>query len=168
MKYVVLVGRILFSFIFVMAIIGHFSKQDVSYAIAAGVPLASIAVPVSGIIAILGGLSIALGFKAKWGAWLIVLFLIPVTLMLHNFWTANDNIAAQMQMAMFIKNISLLGAALIIAYFGTGPLSLDSLLDNKSNKFGRISVVTEKCANDKKLVINLQKYIFSFYVRIII
>ena len=62
MKYIVLVGRILFSFIFVMTIIGHFSKQDISYAAAAGVPLASIAVPVSGIIAFLGGLSIAFGY----------------------------------------------------------------------------------------------------------
>jgi len=134
MKYIVLVGRILFSAIFIMTIMGHFSKQDISFAAAAGVPLASIAVPVSGIIAFLGGLSIAFGYKAKWGAWLIVLFLIPITIMMHNFWAAPDNIAAQMQLAMFIKNISILGGALMIAYFGTGPLSLDSLFKNKSAK----------------------------------
>ena len=134
MKYIVLVGRILFSTIFIMAIMGHFSKQDISFAVAAGMPLASIAVPVSGIIAFLGGLSIAFGYKAKWGAWLIVLFLIPVTLAMHNFWAAPDEMAAQMQMAMFIKNISILGGALMIAYFGTGPLSLDSLSKNKVGK----------------------------------
>ena len=134
MKYIVLVGRILFSFIFVMTIMGHFSKQDINFAAAAGVPLASIAVPVSGIIAFLGGLSIAFGYKAKWGAWLIVLFLVPITLMMHNFWAAPDKMAAQMQMAMFIKNVSILGGALMIAYFGTGPLSLDSLFNNKINK----------------------------------
>jgi putative oxidoreductase len=134
MKYIVLVGRILFSTIFIMTIMGHFSKQDISFAAAAGVPLAPIAVPVSGIIAFLGGLSIAFGYKAKWGAWLIVLFLVPITLMMHNFWAAPDKMAAQMQMAMFIKNISILGAALMIAYFGTGPLSLDSLLQNKVSK----------------------------------
>ena len=134
MKYIVLVGRILFSTIFIMTIMGHFSKQDISFAAAAGVPLAPIAVPVSGIIAFLGGLSIAFGYKAKWGAWLIVLFLVPITLMMHNFWAAPDKMAAQMQMAMFIKNISILGAALMIAYFGTGPFSLDSLLQNKVSK----------------------------------
>jgi putative oxidoreductase len=134
MKYIVLVGRILFSFIFIMTIMGHFSQQDISFAAAAGVPLASFAVPVSGIIAFLGGLSIAFGYKAKWGAWLIVLFLVPITLMMHNFWAAPDKMTAQMQMAMFIKNISILGGALMIAYFGTGPLSLDSLLNNKSKK----------------------------------
>ena len=134
MKYIVLVGRILFSTIFIMTIMGHFSKQDISFAAAAGVPLAPIAVPVSGIIAFLGGLSIAFGYKAKWGAWLIVLFLVPITLIMHNFWAAPDKMAAQMQMAMFIKNISILGAALMIAYFGTGPLSLDSLSKNKVGK----------------------------------
>ena len=134
MKYIVLVGRILFSTIFIMTIMGHFSKQDISFAAAAGVPLAPIAVPVSGIIAFLGGLSIAFGYKAKWGAWLIVLFLIPITLMMHNFWAAPDKMAAQMQLAMFIKNVSILGAALMIAYFGTGPLSLDSLSKNKVGK----------------------------------
>jgi putative oxidoreductase len=134
MKYIVLVGRILFSFIFIMTIMGHFSQQDISFAAAAGVPLASFAVPISGIIALLGGLSIAFGYKAKWGAWLIVLFLVPITIMMHNFWAAPDKMTAQMQMAMFIKNISILGGALMIAYFGTGPLSLDSLLNNKGNK----------------------------------
>src|ERR1035438_1422500 len=90
MKYIVLVGRILFSFIFIMTIMGHFSQQDISFAAAAGVPLASFAVPISGIIALLGGLSIAFGYKAKWGAWLIVLFLVPITIMMHNFWAAPD------------------------------------------------------------------------------
>jgi putative oxidoreductase len=134
MKYIVLVGRILFSTIFLMTIMGHFSQQDISFAAAAGVPLASIAVPLSGIIAFLGGLSIAFGYKAKWGAWLIVLFLVPITLMMHNFWAAPDKMAAQMQMAMFIKNLSILGGALMIAYFGTGPLSLDSLFKSKVDK----------------------------------
>jgi putative oxidoreductase len=128
MKYTVLIGRILFSIIFIMAVIGHFTHQDISYAASAGVPLASIAVPVSGIIATLGGLSIAFGYKAKWGAWLLVIFLIPVTLMMHDFWAVHDKMMAQMQMAMFIKNLSMLGAALLIAYFGSGPLSLDEKL----------------------------------------
>src|ERR1035437_2917073 len=134
MKYIVLVGRILFSTIFIMTILGHFSQQDINFAAAAGVTLASIVVPVSGIIAFLGGLSIDFGYKAEWGARLIVLFLVPITLMMHNFWAAPDKMTAQMQMVMFIKNISILGGALMIAYFGTGPLSLDSLFNNKINK----------------------------------
>lgn len=124
MKYVVLLGRILFALIFVMAGLGHFTKAEIGYAESAGVPLASIAVPLSGVIAIVGGLSIALGYKAKWGAWLIVLFLIPVTFALHAFWKVTDPQMAQMQQAHFFKNISMLGAALLITQFGSGPASL--------------------------------------------
>jgi putative oxidoreductase len=79
----------------------------------------------SGVIATLGAISIILGFKARWGAWLIVLFLIPVTLMMHDFWTVTDPQMRGMQMAMFMKNISMLGGALLITYFGSGPLSVD-------------------------------------------
>jgi putative oxidoreductase len=90
------------------------------------VPLASISVPLSGVIALVGGLSILLGYRAKIGAWLIALFLIAVTPMLHNFWTVADPMARQMQMIMFMKNVSMLGAALVISQFGAGPWSLDN------------------------------------------
>ena len=119
-----LLGRILYSAIFIMSGPNHFKAETIGYAAAQGVPLATIAVPLSGIIALLGGLSIALGYRAKLGAWLIVLFLVPVTLMLHRFWGLSDPQATGLQLAMFMKNLSLLGAALIIARLGSGPLSL--------------------------------------------
>ncbi len=125
MKYIVPAGRVLFSLIFIMAGLGHFSPDHIAYAAAKGVPMANVMVPLSGIISILGGLSIALGFKAKWGAFLIIIFLIPVTFMMHNFWTVADPMARQMQMANFMKNVSILGGALLIAYYGSGPVSLD-------------------------------------------
>jgi putative oxidoreductase len=125
MKYLVLLGRILYVAIFIMAAPGHFAAGTIGYAASKGVPMASIAVPLFGMIALAGGLSILLGYRAKWGAWLIVLFLVPVTLMMHNFWTMTDPNAAQMQQIMFMKNVSMLGAALMIAHFGSGPLSLD-------------------------------------------
>jgi putative oxidoreductase len=88
--------------------------------------MASIAVPVSGLIALLGGLSILLGYRAKIGAWLIVLFLVGVTPMLHKFWGISDPMVAQMQMVNFMKNVSMLGGALLITQFGSGPWSLDT------------------------------------------
>jgi len=123
---VVVLGRLLFAAIFLMAGLGHFSKQEIGYAAAQGVPLASVAVPLSGVLALAGGLSILLGYRAKLGAWLIVLFLVPVTVMMHNFWAVKDPMMAQMQMIMFMKNVAMLGAALLITQFGAGPLSLDA------------------------------------------
>jgi len=126
MRYVVLAGRIFYAAIFLMSLFTHFMPQSIGYAVQQGVPLAGVLVPLSGIISGAGALSIMLGYRARFGAWLIVLFLVPVTVTLHAFWAAPDAMMAQLQMAMFMKNVSMLGAALLIAYFGAGPLSLDA------------------------------------------
>jgi putative oxidoreductase len=122
----VVLGRFFFALIFLLAGANHFNKQTIGYAASQGVPLASIAVPLSGAVAIAGGLSILLGYRAKLGAWLIVLFLIPVSLMMHKFWTVTDPMMAQLQMVMFMKNVSMLGGALLVSQFGAGPFSLDA------------------------------------------
>src|ERR1051326_4646789 len=124
MKYLVLLGRILYSSIFVMSAFGHFSSQTIGYAASVGVPFASIAVPLSGVMAILGGLSVAFGFKAKYGAVVLALFLIPVTFMMHNFWAVPDPMMGRMQQAMFFNDLGMLGSVYLISYFGSGPLSL--------------------------------------------
>lgn len=131
MKVAVLLGRILFSLIFLFTIPGHFSPQLISYAAAQGVPAPSFLVPLSGIIAFAGGLSIVFGYKARLGAWLIIIFLVPVTLFMHAFWKITDPMAQQMDMAMFMKNVGLTGAALLITYFGAGPLSVDEKMAKK-------------------------------------
>jgi putative oxidoreductase len=126
MRYLVALGRLFYSLIFVVAGFGHFTHQEIAYAAAQGIPIAGLLVPASGIMAIVGGLSILLGFHGKFGAWLLVLFLVPVTLTMHNFWAVKDPMLQQIQMAMFLKNISMLGSALFFTQIGTGPLSLDS------------------------------------------
>jgi putative oxidoreductase len=123
---IVLLGRVLFVLIFLMAGPRHFLSATAAYAASQGVPLASIAVPISGVLAIAGGLSILLGFRARLGAWLIVLFLVCITPMMHNFWAVSDPMMHQMQFIMFTKNLSMLGGALIISQMGSGPWSLDS------------------------------------------
>jgi putative oxidoreductase len=121
-----LLGRLFFALIFVLAGAKHFAIQTIAYAASQGVPLASIAVPFSGLLALAGGLSILLGYRAKIGAWLLILFLVGVTPMLHNFWAVTDPMMRQMQLAMFMKNVSMLGGALLITQVGAGPWSLDA------------------------------------------
>ena len=122
----VLLGRSLFALIFLLSGPGHFSQQTIAFASSQGVPFALVAVPLSGMIAVIGGLSILLGYRARTGAWLIVMFLLPVTFAMHKFWGITDPVAAQMQMIMFMKNIALAGGALLISQLGPGPLSLDA------------------------------------------
>jgi putative oxidoreductase len=125
MRYAVLAGRILYSAIFVLSAFNLFSPETIAQARQAGVPLAQLAVPAAGVMAAVGGLSVLLGYRARIGAWLLVLFLVPVTPALHDFWAVTDPAMRQIQLVMFMKNLSMLGAALLIARFGAGPLSLD-------------------------------------------
>ena len=123
---VVFLGRLLFGLIFIMAGPNQFSSQTIAYAASHGVPAASLAVPLAGVLAIVGGLSVLVGYRAKIGAWLVALFLIGVTPAMHNFWAISDPMAHQMQFIHFMKNLSMLGGALLITQFGAGPWSLDS------------------------------------------
>jgi putative oxidoreductase len=122
----VLLGRFLFVLIFLMSGPRHFLSQTIAYAASQGVPLASISVPISGVLAVAGGLSILLGYRARIGAWLIVLFLVGVTPLMHKFWGVTDPMMYQIQFVMFMKNVSMVGGALLITQLGSGPWSLDA------------------------------------------
>jgi uncharacterized membrane protein YphA (DoxX/SURF4 family) len=71
---------------------------------------------------------VLLGYQTRLGAWLLVIFLVPVTLVMHNFWAASDPLVYQVEKGMFLRNVTMLGGALLISYFGAGPLSLDAFL----------------------------------------
>lgn len=99
-------------------------RQTASYAASKGVPSPELLVPISGILIVFGGLGIALGLWAKIGALMVIAFLLPVTPIMHDYWTLDDPQARQNQQIHFMKNLALLGGALLILYFGSGPLSL--------------------------------------------
>ncbi len=126
MRESLLLGRILFSLIFIVAGFSHFSDGTIAYASSQGVPYAGFLVPMSGLLAVFGGLSVLFGYKTKIGAWALVVFLIPVTLMMHAFWLFSDPAQFQLQQVMFMKNLSMLGGALTFAYFGAGAYSIDA------------------------------------------
>lgn len=119
-------GRFFYALIFLLSSPGHFQRSTIDYAAGHGVPMANILAPLSGLMIFFGGLSIVLGYKTRIGALLIILFLIPVTLIMHDFWNLTDPMQVMFQRAMFMKNTSMLGAAILLFYFGSGPLSLDN------------------------------------------
>ena len=119
-------GRIMFSGIFLLGGINHFVQyqQMVDDALSNNVPAAEVLVPLTGGMILLGGLSLLLGLQARLGAWLLVLFLIPTAFLMHHFWDVTDPQMAGIQMAHFMKNISLAGAALLLTRLGSGTGSL--------------------------------------------
>src|SRR5690606_22030749 len=72
MRYAVPLGRLFFALIFLNSLIGHFSPETIAYSAQMGLPMATLLVPLSGVVAFAGGLSIALGYRARLGAWLLV------------------------------------------------------------------------------------------------
>src|SRR5689334_21211176 len=77
-RFLVPLGRLLFVAIFLMSGPNHFAKGTIGYAAGNGVPFPDVLVPISGVLAIVGGLSVLLGWYARVGAWLLVAFLVPV------------------------------------------------------------------------------------------
>ncbi len=118
---VLLIGRVVFSFFFIYSGFNHLTKLSMysQYAGSSGVPAPTVAVAVTGLMLLGGGLSILLGVQPKWGALLLVVFLVPTALMMHKFWGISDPMLAANQAANFWKNIALAGAALMIFSFAT-------------------------------------------------
>lgn len=110
-----LIGRLLFGGYFFYNGLNHFTmrKMMASYAASKGVPAPDMAVLGSGLLILLGGLSILLGIRPHVGAGLIVIFLLGITPMMHNFWAVTDPNQRMMEMINFTKNFALLGAALM-------------------------------------------------------
>ncbi len=125
MRAIVPIGRVLFSLIFITSAFSHFTSGTIDAAAAHGVPLATVLVPAAGILALVGGVSVLLGYRARFGAFLLLLFLVPVTLVMHRFWGVADPQVASLQKVMFMKNLSMIGGALMVMYYGSGPASLD-------------------------------------------
>lgn len=127
MNMISVIGRIIFGGYFLYSGVNHFlSLADMTgYAESKGVPMPSVAVIVSGLLLLIGGALILLGWKVRWGAWMIVFFLIPVSFMMHDFWTISDQQQRMSEMINFSKNMAMAGAALMISSYRYWPFGLE-------------------------------------------
>ncbi len=118
-KYIPLLARIFLSAIFIKSgiekILDPANTQD--YMTTKGIPLAGVLLIPTIIVLVGGGLSVLLGYKARWGALLLIGFLIPATLIFHTDFPNQE--------VNFMKNIGLMGGLLMVVAFGAGELSLD-------------------------------------------
>jgi putative oxidoreductase len=92
------------------------ARQGIAYARMYPVPAPELLVPLSGLMAVLGALSVILGIWADLGALLLVAFLVPVAFFMHAFWRETDEQTKANQMAHFMKNMALAGGALVLFY----------------------------------------------------
>jgi putative oxidoreductase len=87
-------------------------------------PMPEIAIALAAATEIICGLAVLIGLKTRAAAWLLFLYLIPTTLIFHNFW-ASSGAEHQEQMLNFVKNVTIMGGLLILAANGAGGYSLD-------------------------------------------
>jgi len=119
-----LIGRVALATIFIIEgvhKIGNFSGTA-AYMASAGLPAVDVLLVITILIEVGGGLAVALGWKARWAALAFAIWLVPVTVVFHNPW-AGDAQIAQVQLIHLLKNLSIFGGMLLLAAFGPGRYS---------------------------------------------
>jgi uncharacterized membrane protein YphA (DoxX/SURF4 family) len=132
-----LVGRILYSLIFLSSAYSHLTKTDAmaGYAESRGVRPGRPWVLISGVQILVGGLLVLLGIWIDLGAILLALFTLAAAVFMHGFWRDKDPMTRQMEMIQFSKDLALCGGALILLYLawefgdGLGLTITDPLFD---------------------------------------
>ena len=114
-----LLGRLLMGGYFLQAGAAHFMKRDMlaGYAASKGVPMPKIAVVVSGALLLFGGFGVLTFVYLQWALLALMLFLVPVSFMMHAYWKEPDMMKAMPDRVNFMKNMGFTGAILIMMYF---------------------------------------------------
>ncbi len=125
-----LIGRILLILIFLNSGIGKIGNFEgtAQYMAKFGMPYTSFFLFGAIVLELLGSITIMLGYFTRFGALLLIIFLIPTTLIFHT------DFSDQIQVIMFMKNVSMLGGCFLILSFGAGRFSLDYLFKGRKKK----------------------------------
>ena len=120
LAYAAIPGRLLMSVIFIMSGIGKLTHLS---GMAGAVHMHPGLLALAGAVEFVGGVMVLLGLWPRLGALALILFLIPATLMFHNFWAAPPDHYMDQQMN-FLKNLAIIGGLLMVIAYGSGPLSV--------------------------------------------
>ncbi len=116
-----LTARVLFTHIFILSGVTHFTSVSTYVALMPeAIPFREFWVLVSGVVELAGAGMVLFDRRPRLGAWLIVAFLIPVTVTVHGYEMlhAEDAAMRAIQQASFLKGFALIGAALLITQLG--------------------------------------------------
>ncbi len=80
--------------------------------------------PAAILMQIIGGLSVLLGFEARVGALLLIVYMIPAAIKMHDFWNLQGD-ARMTQKTMFMKDVAVLGGLLLFLITGAGSFAFN-------------------------------------------
>jgi putative oxidoreductase len=125
-QYAPLVGRVFIALIFLLSGFGKITgfQGTAGWMASKGLPMVDVLLVLSIVIEFGGALMIIVGWKARLAAAALLLWMIPVTFIFHNFWSVPAD-QQMLQQIMFLKNVGLMGAMLYIMAFGSGKYSLE-------------------------------------------
>jgi putative oxidoreductase len=121
-----LAGRVLLALIFIIDGFGKIAGFDgtIRYMQAYHMPMTQVLAVIATIIELGGGIMIAVGWKARWAAAAIFIFVLVILFVFHAFWAVPAD-QVQLQRIFFMKNLAVMGGMLYIIVYGSGPLSVD-------------------------------------------
>ena len=121
-----LLGRMLLVILFFISGFGKIPGYEgtAAYIASRGLPMPQVLAAISILIELGGAIAIAIGWKTRFAAAVLALFMIVITPVFHKFWDIPAEEAA-VQQIHFIKNVSILGGFLLLFAFGPGRYSLD-------------------------------------------
>ncbi|HEY0908500.1 MAG TPA: DoxX family membrane protein [Candidatus Paceibacterota bacterium] len=111
-----IVGHVIVGLYFLINAYSHLFKSSdmVGYAASKKVPSPRLAIIVSGLLLLVAGLSFVSGMYMFYGIIAALVFMIPVTIMMHNFWAETDPMAKMNQRISFLKNVAIIGFLLML------------------------------------------------------
>ena len=123
MEYLFLLSRLLFGGFWIWGGINHFrqGKMMEGYVSSKGVPAPKVAVYGTGILLIIAGIGIVLGIYVPFAVFALIVFIVPVTFVMHAFWKVDDPMAKMTDKIMFAKNLALLGGAIAYLFVPVSP-----------------------------------------------
>ena len=123
----VVVGRILLALMFVISGAGKLGNLagTAGYIASAGLPAASVLALATGLLEVIAGLALIVGFKARWAALALGVFTLLASVLFHAYWSAPAD-QQFVQQLMFMKNLAVAGGMFLVAALGAGPASLDA------------------------------------------
>ncbi len=127
-SFFILLGRLCLGVIFILAGYDKFvhPTETAAYMASKGMTMVPFFLYAAACVELIGGLSLVLGYKTHWGATLLTLFLIAVTVIFYDFWNA-DAASKLVQTQNFIKSVGIIGGLLYAVGCGAGSFSVDHL-----------------------------------------